>query len=98
MNKNNFIWHSAYASGDKINDSSTHPMHWFKMEFEKETDIDGFIYIARPTGKNGILNEYKVEFYDKNGDLMENETQTGSMGYDWYNIDRSLKKSFLVIR
>ena len=92
LNKNNFIWHSAYASGDKINDSSTHPMHWFKMEFEKETDIDGFIYIARPTGKNGILNEYKVEFYDKNGDLMENETQTGSMGYDWYNIDRSSKK------
>ena len=53
LNDEESIWHSAYTSSD--NNYNHKGKHYLEISFTNPEDVDGFIYRARPTGKNGAL-------------------------------------------
>ena len=64
LNDEESIWHSAYTSSD--NNSNHKGKHYLEISFTNPEDVDGFIYRARPTGKNGAIYKYILELYDEN--------------------------------
>ena len=56
LNDEESIWHSAYTSSD--NNYNHKGKHYLEISFTNPEDVDGFIYRARPTGKNGAI--YKL--------------------------------------
>ena len=53
LNDEESIWHSAYTSSD--NNYNHKGKHYLEISFTNPEDVDGFIYRARPTGKNGAI-------------------------------------------
>lgn len=64
LNDEESIWHSAYTSSD--NNYNHKGKHYLEISFTNPEDVDGFIYRARPTGKNGAIYKYILELYDEN--------------------------------
>lgn len=64
LNDEESIWHSAYTSSDK--NYNHKGKHYLEISFTNQEDVDGFIYRARPTGKNGAIYKYILELYDEN--------------------------------
>lgn len=80
---NESIWHSAYDSNDINNNHSGN--HYLEISFTNPEDIDGFIYRARPDGKNGAIYKYTLELYDENNSKIEDI----SGNFDRITIDRN---------
>ena len=64
LNDEESIWHSAYTPSD--HNYNHKGEHYLEISFTNPEDVDGFIYRARPTGKNGAIYKYILELYDEN--------------------------------
>ena len=83
LNDKTSIWHSAYDAGDTNNNHEGN--HYLKISFTNPENIDGFIYRARPDGKNGALYKYTLKLYDEKN----SEIDTISGNFDRITIDRN---------
>lgn len=82
LNDEESIWHSAYTSSD--NNYNHKGKHYLEISFTNLEDVDGFIYRARPTGKNGAIYKYILELYDENN----NKIAQIPGGFNSKEIDR----------
>lgn len=82
LNDEESIWHSAYTSSD--NNYNHKGKHYLEISFTNPEDVDGFIYRARPTGKNGAIYKYILELYDENN----NKIAQIPGGFNRKEIDR----------
>ena len=82
LNDEESIWHSAYTSSD--NNYNHKGKHYLEISFTNLEDVDGFIYRARPTGKNGAIYKYILELYDENN----NKIAQIQGGFNSKEIDR----------
>ena len=82
LNDEESIWHSAYTSSD--NNYNHKGKHYLEISFTNLEDVDGFIYRARPTGKNGAIYKYILELYDENN----NKIAQIPGGFNRKEIDR----------
>lgn len=83
LNDKTSIWHSAYDAGDTNNNHEGN--HYLKISFTNPENIDGFIYRARPDGKNGAIYKYTLKLYDEKN----SEIDTISGNFDRITIDRN---------
>lgn len=82
LNDEESIWHSAYTPSD--HNYNHKGKHYLEISFTNLEDVDGFIYRARPTGKNGAIYKYILELYDENN----NKIAQIPGGFNRKEIDR----------
>lgn len=82
LNDEESIWHSAYTPSD--HNYNHKGKHYLEISFTNLEDVDGFIYRARPTGKNGAIYKYILELYDENN----NKIAQIPGGFNSKEIDR----------
>ena len=54
----NTIWHTDY------NLVTTEEQRTVEMDLDKEYELNGFVYVPRSSGKNGLITEYEIQIPD----------------------------------
>ena len=93
------FWHSDWSKqwGSGAHESETgisdkDRRHYIDVSFADPEDIQGFVYTPRSGSVNGVLQDYKVVLYDKNGN--ELASKTGNTGYTKDNYSGAVSITF----
>ena len=83
----NTLWHTLWNGAARED-------HWIDIALGGEKTVDGLRYLPRPSGRNGLITEYRIELSDDNG-ATYHEVASGNWAttYSWKKVSFPAEKA-----